>query len=51
MMYRILLILAALLTAPLAHAAPSTDARREIAQLIQSSCLFVRDSGAESALA
>ena len=47
MMYRILLILAALLTAPLAHAAPSTDARREIAQLIASldgsQCRFQRN--------
>ena len=36
MTYRILLILAVLLAAPLAQAAPSADARREIAQLIAS---------------
>lgn len=47
MTYRILLILAALLAAPPAHAAPSADARREIAQLIASldgsQCRFQRN--------
>ena len=47
MRYRTLLILAALLAAPLAHAAPSVDARREIAQLISSldgsQCRFQRN--------
>ena len=52
MTYRILLILAALLAAPLAHAAPSADARREIAQLISSldgsQCRFQRNDGGDA---
>ncbi|WP_207925182.1 DUF5329 family protein, partial [Pseudomonas aeruginosa] len=47
MTYRILLIFAALLAVPLAHAAPSADAQREIAQLISSldgsQCRFQRN--------
>lgn len=47
MTYRISLILAPLLAAQFAHAAPSADARREIAQLISSldgsQCRFQRN--------
>ncbi|KAG1253594.1 hypothetical protein G6F68_011262 [Rhizopus microsporus] len=47
MTYRISLILAALLAAPLAHAAPGPQAQREIAQLISSldgsQCRFQRN--------
>jgi len=47
MTYRIPLILAALLSAPLAHAAPGAQAQREIAQLIGSldgaQCRFQRN--------